>query len=133
VATSVVNQTVYGQRLPSVDELSNAAAAQGLSVVRIEKSASQMTATYKYPDGRTNTVAYLLLPGAPGGPAQVVSPTSAPPAGYYESAPRVVYYEDYGPVYYGYPRYWYPPVSIGLGFGFHGGGYRGGFHGGFRH
>jgi hypothetical protein len=131
------NQTVYGQRLPSVNELANIAAAQGLAVERIEQTASQITVVYKYANGQTNIVAYLLLPGASAAPAQVAVPTSpAPTVVYYEPAPRVVYYDAYAPSYDAYPSYWYPPVSIGLGFGFrsggfHGGGFRGGF--GFRH
>ena len=137
-ATALVpNQTVYGQRLPSVAELTNIANAQGITVERIELTASQITVVYKYTSGQTNTVAYLLLPGAAGAPAQVATtaaPTTQPPAVvYYQPAPRVVYYDGYAPGYYDYPGYWYPPVSIGLGFGFHGGGYGGGFHGGFRH
>lgn len=138
-APTVVNQTVYGQRLPTVDELSNAAAAQGLTVVRIEKTATQITATYRYPDGRVNTVAYLVLANGSAAPAQVVSPTSPPPPTvyYYNTAPaRVVYYDDYVPAasyYYGYPRYWYPSFSVGVGWGYRGGGYHGGYHGGGGH
>ncbi len=138
-APATVNQTVYGQRLPTVDELSNAAAAQGLTVVRIEKTTTQITATYRYPNGQTNTVAYLVLSGASAAPAQVVSPTSPPPPTvyYYNTAPsRVVYYDDYVPsaYYYGYPRYWYPSFSVGVGLGYRsGGGYHGGYHGGSGH
>jgi len=136
-AALVPNQTVYGQRLPSVAELTNIAAAQGLTVVRIEQTASQVTIVYGYPNGQTNTVAYLLLPNAAGAATAVPTTTApAPTVVYYEAAPRVVYYDSY-PGYYAYPGYWYPPVSIGLGFGFRGGGfhggYGGGFHGGFRH
>eukprot|EP01012_Entosiphon_sulcatum_P023914 TRINITY_DN29052_c0_g1_i1.p1 TRINITY_DN29052_c0_g1~~TRINITY_DN29052_c0_g1_i1.p1 ORF type:complete len:231 (+),score=8.60 TRINITY_DN29052_c0_g1_i1:257-949(+) len=136
MAPATVNQTVYGQRLPTVDELSNAAAAQGLTVVRIEKTATQITATYRYPSGQVNTVAYLVLANGSTAPAQVVSPTSPPPPTvyYYNTAPtRVVYYDDCVPAayYYGYPRYWYPSFSVGLGF--RGGGYYGGYHGGGGH
>jgi len=135
---AAVNQTVYGQRLPTVDELSNAAAAQGLTVVRIEKTATQITATYRYPNGQTNTVAYLLLSGRSAAPAQVVSPTSPPPPTvyYYNTAPaRVVYYDDYVPAayYYGYPRYWYPSFSVGVGLGYRSGGYYGGHRSGGHH
>ena len=141
-AATVVNQTVYSQRLPSVNELSSAAAAQGLTVERIEQTATQITVVFRSANGQTTTVAYLLLPGAgsgvatgsPAANAAVVTPTTPPPAVYYVPAPRVVYYEDYGPAYYGYPYagYWYPPVSIGLGFGFRSGGFHGGGHRGFH-
>jgi len=135
-AALVPNQTVYSPRLPSVTEVTNIAAAQGLTVERIEQSASQVTAVYKYANGQTNTVAYLLLPGTTVVSSQgVAQPTPAPAVVYYEPAPRVVYYDGYspgyGPGYYYSPAYWYPPVSIGLGFGFYGG--HGGFHGGGFH
>ncbi len=136
------NQTVYAQRLPSVDELSKVAAAQGLAVERVEQSPTQVTVVYKYANGQTNTVAYLLLPGAgataPTNNVQVVAPTTQAPTVYYAPAPApaptVVYYDDYSPRYYSsyaypYPRYYYPPVTIGLGFGFRSGGY---YHGGFH-
>ena len=135
-AALVPNQTVYGQRLPSPAELTNIAAAQGLAVERIEQTASQVTVVYRYATGQTNTVAYLLLPNAAAASSAVATTTTpAPAVVYYEAAPRTVYYDSY-PGYYAYPGYWYPPVSIGLGFGFrgggfHGGGFRGGF--GFRH
>lgn len=123
------NQTVYSQRLPSVAELTNIAAAQGLTVERVEQSPSQVMVVYRLANGQTNTVAYLLLPGATSAPAAVATPTTpAPAVVYYQPAPRVIYYDDYRPSYYAYPGYWYPPVSIGLGFGF-----RGGYHGGFHH
>ena len=125
------NQTVYAQRLPSVNELTNIATAQGLAIERIEQSAAQVTVVYRYANGQTNTVAYLLLPGVAATSTPVVATTTPPPAVVYEAAPRIVYYDGYGP-YYPYPGYWYPPVSIALGFGYRGGFY-GGYHGGFRH
>jgi len=121
------NQTVYAPRLPGVNELTNIAAAQGLAVERIEQTASRVTVVYRSANGQTTTVAYLLLPGAAGTFAAMTTQANPPPA-VYATAPRVVYYDGYGPDYYSYPGYWYPPVSIGLGFGFRGGGFRGGFH-----
>lgn len=125
------NQVIYSPRLPSATELTNAAAAQGVTVDRIEQTSSQITVTYKYASGQTNTVAYQLLPTgtataqvAPAPQTTVVQ--SAPPTVIYaEPPPRVIYYDE--PVYY--PRYYYPPVSFSLGFGFrshsfhHGGGF----------
>ena len=70
---------------------------------------------------------HQLLPANGAYAPAAVQPGPAPTVIYADS-PRVVYYD--GPGYY-YPNYWYPPVSIGLGFGSHGGyGFRGGF--GFR-
>ncbi len=138
VAPTVVltpNQTVYTPRLPSVTELTNIAVAQGLTVERIEQSPSQITVVYKNAGGQTNTVAYLPLPSATGATATVVVPATPAPVVVYETAPRVVYYRDYYGPSYSYPGYWYPPISIGLGFGFRSGGYHGGYHGGagFHH
>jgi hypothetical protein len=122
------NQLVYSARLPGVNELTNIAAAQGLAIERIVQTPTQITAVYKYAGGQTNTVAYLLLPNAANATGQAVAPASPAPTVYYAPPPRVVYYDDYAPSYYYADRaYWYPPVSLSLGFGFRGGG---GFHGG---
>ena len=119
------NQYVYTPRLPSVAELSNAAAAQGLAIERIEQSATQIIAVYKYDNGQTNTVAYQTLPPSSSGTVVTAAPV---PTVIYESAPRVVYYDNYDPFYY---PYGYSPFSVrlGIGLGYRGGyGYRGGFH-----
>ena len=143
------NQLVYAARLPSVAELTNAATAQGLSIDRIEQTSAQITVVYRYGNGQTNVVAYLLLPAAGAATSPIPTPSAPPAVVYqpaptvvYQPAPRVVYYDGYGygPAYY--PYYWYPPVSfsVGLGFNFHdgyhggyGGGFHGGGHGGYHH
>ncbi len=143
-----VTQTVYTPKLPSAQELTDAAAAQGLTVERISQTSLQVIAFYRNAHGQPITVAYQTLPPAgvvhSPAPAPVVVSTApavvsvAPaPTVIYESAPRVVYYET--PRYY-YPRTYYPPVSLSFGFGFrgshfgHGGHYRhGGHHGHGRH
>ena len=53
------NQVVYAQRLLSVTELTNAAAAQGLTIDKIEQTSTQITAVYRYGNGQINAVAYL--------------------------------------------------------------------------
>jgi hypothetical protein len=131
------NEIVYVPQLPSASDLTKAAAAQGVTVLQINQTSNQITVTYKYSNGQTNTVAYQPLSAADSNGVPV--PTVAPAPGtvavapattvVYQSAPG--YYYDYPyPYYYGWG--WYPPVSIGLGFGFHGGGFRGGFGGRFR-
>ncbi|MDO8545025.1 MAG: hypothetical protein Q7S40_31665 [Opitutaceae bacterium] len=131
-----VTQIVYTPQLPSAADLTNAAAAQGFTVDRIVQTGSQVIAFYRNASGQPTTVAYQSLPptgvapAAAPAPAQVVV-TSPPATVVYERAPRVVYYDTYPDSYY-YPRMWYPPVSLHLGFGFrsfHGGHY----HGGYRH
>jgi hypothetical protein len=147
------NQMVYSPRLPSAAELTNAASAQGLTIDKIVQSASQMTVVYRTASGQTNTVAYMLLPssgnasaGAPASAAPVVTvaaPSTPAPQVVYAQAPasEVVYYSA-APAYYDpyyYPAYyspWYAPValSVGFGFGYHGGFYHGGYyHGGGWH
>jgi hypothetical protein len=138
-----VTQIVYSPKLPTAEELTNAATAQGYTVEKIVQTANQVIAFYRTANGQATTVAYQSLPpsgtAAPAAattttaaPAVVV--TSPPPTTVvYETAPRVVYYNDY-PRYY-YPRVWYPPVSLSFGFGYrshHGGFHHHHHHGGFR-
>lgn len=66
------------------------------------------------------------------GTTTVVQPVYSAPPVYVDPYPYPYYYAPD-------PYYWWPPVSIGLGFGFsncchhfRGGGFRGGFHGGVR-
>jgi hypothetical protein len=142
-AVPQASQVVYSPRLPSAAELTNVAAAQGLSIDKIVQTASQMTVVYRTANGQTNTVAYVLLPATGSVPgstvATVATPTTPAPQVVYAAAPatQVVYYSApgyYDPFYY--PSYygpWYGPaaLSVGFGFGYHGGGgWRGGgFHG----
>lgn len=151
-ATPQPNQLVYAPRLPSATELTNVAAAQGLTIDKMVQTASQMTVVYRTANGQTNTVAYVLLPGAgataaapsvapaPAGnvvvgtttPTVVVAPTPAPQVVYTTPAPAPVYYYDpfFYPTYYSYP--WYSPVSVSVGFGYHWGGH-GHYYGGHGH
>jgi len=159
VSTPQANQIVYAPRLPSTTELTNVAAAQGLSIDKIVQTASQMTVVYRSANGQTNTVAYMLLPVAgsttanevPAAPVAayngavvgtttqtvIAAPSPAPQVVYATPAPAYYYDPFYYPAYYSYP--WYSPVSVSIGWGFgyygghyHGGGYHGGggFHGG---
>jgi hypothetical protein len=134
-AAPTPNQVIYAPRLPSPNELTSAASAQGLTVEQINQTSNQVTVIYRNGSGQTNTVAYQLLPTAGAAPTTVVAPT-APPTVIYRTVPTTVYYDTYDPYW---PRYYYPPVSLSLGFGFyHGwggfhGGYRGGWHGGGHH
>lgn len=144
------NQTVYVPRLPSAQELANAATAQaGVTIDRIEQSDAGVTVVYRLNDGRTNTVAYVPLPTGNAAGTVAVPPSTATlttnravvvpspaPTVVYQTAPRVVYYSDpyyyYSPRYAYYPGYyWYPPVSVSLGFGYRGGHWGG--HGGHHH
>lgn len=131
------NQIIYAPRLPSANELTSAAAAQGLSVEQINQTSNQITVVYRNSNGQTNTVSYQLLPtGAPTTTTTttVIAPNPAPTVVYqtpptvvYETSPSVVYYDTYRPYY---RPYYYPPVSLSFGFGYYHGGHGWGGHGG---
>jgi hypothetical protein len=126
-----------------------------LAIIIASMAALSGCATY-YPAPAYATRAYAqpdpngwrvtsVTPVAPGTGAAVAANGNGNAGGYttYNDSPNVVYAPSpvyaTAPVYAApaYDPYWYPPVSIGLGFGFgswccHGGYYRGGFHGGYR-
>lgn len=136
-ADSPPDQVIYAPRLPTAQELTDAAVARGVAIERIQQDTTQVTATYRLANGQLSTVAYALLPSASPASAPTIV-TTPPPA---VVMPRTVIYRPqrqvvyYDPFFYD-PWYRYPSVSIGLGFGFghyhgrHHGHYR---HGGFRH
>lgn len=129
-AAPAPNQVIYSPRLPSPAELTSAAAAQGLAVDQISQTANQVTVVYRNNAGQVNTVAYQLLPTGANTTTTVVVPSPAPTV-VYQTAPSVVYYDTYGPYW---PRYYYPPVSVSLGFGYyHGWGHGGYYRGGWGH
>ena len=99
------DQIITTSALPNVTDLTNAAAAQGITVKLVGASALQMTVVYEYPNGQSKAVVYQLPP-----PAPVVSAAPAPI--YVQPAP--VANDYYDPVY---PRYAYPLLSFRFGFG----------------
>ncbi len=62
-ASPAPSRVIYAPRLPSVPELMNVAAAQGLAVERVDQTANQITVTYKS-GSQLSTVVYNLLPAA---------------------------------------------------------------------
>lgn len=119
----VPNQTVYLPQLPTAGQLTAAAAAQGLAVERIVQTPTRITAVYRTPAGRTNTVAYLMLSAAGTAQPQVVIPQAPATTTTIERpAPVYYYYDDDGCD----PWPWYGPVSVGFGWnwGGHWGGHR---------
>ncbi|MEO6005849.1 MAG: hypothetical protein ABIZ04_25740 [Opitutus sp.] len=124
------NQIVYAARLPTAQELTDAASARGTMINRIEQTGSQITVSYQLGNGQVNVVSYQLLPAAGAAPTTAVV-TTPPPTVVYVPSQRVVYYD---PVRTYDPWYWYPPVSLSIGLGFRGGYYGGGhFRGGYGH
>ncbi len=134
-APAGVTQIVYTPQLPSVAELTNAAAAQGFTIERVVQTAHQTIAFYRTAQGQATTVAYQTLPpgtgvAAPSAPPPTVVMAQPAPTVVYRTAPRVVYYDS--PSYY-YPQVWYPPVSLSFGIGYRGGFHHGGHHNHGRH
>jgi len=134
------NSVIYIPRLPTPAELSNAAAAQGLAIDKMEQTSNQITVVYKYSNGQINTVAYQLLPTAGNAPTVLASPaqvvTAPNPTVIYTSPAPAYYYDTYD---YGWPWLWPVAFDFGIGYHFHGGGFgyrhfggfgHGGFHGG---
>lgn len=113
----------------------NVAAAQGLSVERIDQTDSRINVTYRASDGTPSVVMYQLLPTAA---SAVTTPTTttvvttvAPTRVVYTRPDPFFYYDE--PYYSPWGYRYYSPVSVNLGFGF-GYGYRGGhYRGGFHH
>jgi hypothetical protein len=127
--TPAPNQIIYIPQLPTAAALVAAATAQGVTVELINQTGTQITVVYRYGNGQINTICYQLLSTAGSAQVPVAATTAAVPPS------TTVIYERGGPAYYYDPFYypwpWYGPVSVNLGFGFHGrGGYnRGGFRG----
>jgi hypothetical protein len=59
-----VDHWVYLSELPDPAELNQSAAANGLTVQRIDRTADSVVITYKYSDGLTSTMGYKLLSSA---------------------------------------------------------------------
>jgi hypothetical protein len=148
-APAQADRVIYSIQLPTVQQLTQMAQAQGAALENVNQTNNEITATYRLGDNTTRTVSYQLLP-AQGAPAAVAAPStqvvSAPPpptpsVQVVEVAPppppTVVYryYDRYDPFYYD-PFYWRPrvPVSINLGFGWsHHRGHWGHRHGHWGH
>ena len=108
-------QIVHTPRVPTGKELSEAAAAQGLTLERIEPTEFQVLAVFRAPNGSTNTVVYQVMP--PAGTSTTQTVVTERREVIYRPAPRVIYYDDF-PRYSPYPYRWYPPVSVHLGVGY---------------
>ena len=105
------NQIVHAHQLPSVADLTKAAAAQGIAIKQIVQSARDISVSYQLAGGQTRTVLYQLLSSE--NPPAVSVPTVV----YVERSPDYYYYGD--PFYPGY-GHWYPGFSARIGFGHRG-------------
>ena len=136
-----VDHMVYLSFLPDPSELKQDAAANGLTILRLDQTSDRVVVSYKYPDGHTATLGYAKLSDTSARdvirPARVERRVVATPE------PEVVYYEPGYRTRYVYSdpvdNFWVPlTLGLGLGWatGWHGGhgghGYYHG-HGGWRH
>ena len=67
-----VDHQVYLSELPESADLMKSAAANGLTVKRLDRTSDRVVITYGYPDGTTATMGYALLSSA--GSADRVAP-----------------------------------------------------------
>lgn len=150
-----VSHWVYLSELPESADLLKDAAANGLTVQRLDRTSDKVIVTYVYADGLVASLGYVLLSSASStdrvvprpGPEKRVTETRV--VRVVEAEPEVVYTEPryYGTRYYRDPidDFWLPlTLGVGLGWvtsyhGHHGGyyghgygGYHGGGYGGYR-
>lgn len=92
-AAPVPERVIYLPHLPSVEELTHSAGVQGLMVVNLQQTSTEVTVTYRTRDNTTRTIAYRLLPTDAGTPESLESPVAAPA----EPAPQVVQVVEVAP------------------------------------
>lgn len=140
-----VDHMVYLSFLPDVSVLTQDAKANGLEILRVDRTSDRVLVTYKYPDGHVATLGYAKL--AANSDRDVIRPaapvvTERRVVRQVVAEPEVVYYEPAYRTSYVYSdpvdNFWVP-LTLGVGLGWatswhsHGhyhGGYRGGYHGG---
>jgi hypothetical protein len=136
-----VDHQVYLSELPASADLMQDAAANGLTITRIDRTNDQVVVTYSYPDGHTATLGYAKLSAA--GRAERVAARQARPTAERDvtvvtSEPEIIYYEPRYRTRYVYRDPWddfWLPLTLGVGIGWvsgshsHYGGY---YHGGYR-
>jgi len=124
----VADHLVYLNELPESSELMKSAAANGLTIARLDRTSDRVVVTYSYPGGQTATMGYALLSSVGNGdwvaPKPVVRETRVVedrPVTVVTREPEVVYYEPSYPrtrVVYRDPidNFWLP-LSLGVGIG----------------
>lgn len=118
-----VDHMVYLSFLPDTDELMADAKANGLTVLRLDKTADRVVVTYKYPDGHTATLGYGLLGSGTAKerirerPTEVVERTTT----VVEREPEIVYvdrpYRERVIYRDTFDDFWLP-LTVGLGIGY---------------
>ncbi|RXK56776.1 hypothetical protein ESB00_13170 [Oleiharenicola lentus] len=124
-----VDHWVYLSELPDPAELTQNAAANGLSVQRLDQTADAVVITYKYPDGVVGTMGYKLLSSVRTS-ERVVARVQPPSRAVYTSGdtttvvvkddPEIIYVEREPRtrvVYRERDDFWLP-LTLGLGIGY---------------
>lgn len=140
----VADHLVYLNELPESADLMKNAAANGLTVQRLDRTADRVVVTYSYPGGQTATMGYALLSSVGNGdwvaPKTVVRETRVVeerPVTVVTREPEIVYYEPSYPrtrVVYRDPvdNFWLP-LTLGFGVGWVTGHHGHYYHGGWSH
>ena len=123
----VADHLVFLGELPESADLMKSAAANGLTVTRLDRTSDRVVVTYRYANGQTATMGYALLSAVGNGdwvapqPAREVRVVDERPVTVVTREPEIVYYEP------GYSRtrvvyrdrsddFWLP-LTLGLGIG----------------
>lgn len=126
--TPTPDHLVYLSFLPEPSELMADAKANGLEILRLDKTADRVVVTYKYPDGRVATLGYARL-GTAGSNDRVVARTEPRSTAVYtqdrtvivKEEPEVVYVEREPVVVRErvvYRDNFWTPLTVGLGLGY---------------
>jgi len=148
----VADHLVFLNELPESAGLMRNAAANGLTITRLDRTSDRVVVTYSYPNGQIATMGYALLSAVGNGDWIAPKPAVVEKRNVtvVSSEPEIIYYEPrYRPRYYysdPVDNFWLPlTVGVGLGWAtsyyggyyggyhYHGGGHHGGRHGGGSH
>lgn len=138
-----VNHLVHLSELPATEDLMASAKANGLEVVRVDRTADRVVVTYRYSSGATGTVGYALLSSASGSGDRVVARVQPRSSTVYTQTetrvieprdPEIIYVEREPRtrvIYRERDDFWLP-LTVGLGIGYVSG-HHWGHHGNHGH
>jgi hypothetical protein len=123
----VADHLVFLSELPESADLMKSAAANGLTVKRLDRTSDRVVVTYSYPNGQIATMGYALLSSVGNGdwvapqPAREVRVVDERPVTVVTREPEVIYYEpSYSRtrvVYRDRSDDFWLPLTLGLGIG----------------
>lgn len=114
-----VDHQVYLSELPASADLMKDAAANGLTVKRLDRTSDRVVITYGYPDGHTATIGYALLSSV-GSADRVMTNPAQDKRVVVAAEPEIIYYEPRYRTRYVYrdpvDNFWLP-LTVGFGLG----------------